>query len=138
MSPTIKPTVKDPHCLDFRRMPAGMEDPVYDEEAGEAHALRDAANFTHCYKDCMKKACRHAKACMAPGALTGADACVSPDFGDQVRLLAVYLSVHAVNIRERHRAWDIARLCRDDLPAATPWLSGEQEAALRGEEDAAG
>ena len=126
MSPTIKPTIRDPHCHDFRRMPAGMVDPVYDEAAGEAHALRDAANFNHCYADCTRKACRQVKACLAGAGLWGEDSCVSPLFDDSVRLLAVFLSVHAVNIRERHRAWDIARLFGADLPQAGPWPDGEE------------
>ena len=126
MTPTIKPTINDPHCLDFTRMPAGMVDPVYDQIAGEGFAGRDAATFHRCHEECPKKACRQARACLASGAISGGDACASPLWTASVQLLAVFLSVHAVNIRERHRAWDIARLLGADLPVCDPMPADEE------------
>ncbi|WP_193174834.1 hypothetical protein [Oricola nitratireducens] len=133
MPPTIKPTINDPHCLDFLRMPDGMIDPVYDGAAMDAHAGRDAANFVHCHEACAKKSCRKARACLADGTISGKGACVSPRWDARTQLLAVYLTVHAINIRERHRAWDIARKLGADLPVPEPWPTEEEMAGDDGE-----
>ncbi|MFZ2100873.1 MAG: hypothetical protein WAU86_09950 [Oricola sp.] len=127
MPPTILPTISDPNCLDFRRMPDGMVDPVYDVEAMCAHAGRNAAFFLKCHETCPRKACRTARACLSEGAMFDTGVCQSPDWDDRARLLSVYLYVHAENIRERHRAWDIARLLGADLPLAEPWPTEEEE-----------
>ena len=126
MPTSIQPTVKDPHCLDFRRMPAGMTDPVHDPDAAERFACRDAARFNQCHTQCPKKACRRAEACLGGGAMFGDDACVSPLWTASAKLLALYLSAHAGNLRERHRAWDIARRFGADLAEAEPWYSDDE------------
>ena len=119
-APTIEPTVNDPNCYDFRRMPSGMLDPVYDEQAIDQHAGRDAATLRKCHEQCPKKPCRAAGACLGRGALGGPDACVSPGWDAEAMLVAIYLSQHAVGIRERHRAWAIARDFGADLRQGDP------------------
>lgn len=120
MPPTIKPTVFDPACLDVRRIPAGMVDPVYDEEAGCGFAIRDASNFYRCHRDCPKRGCRQAKFCLAD------DYCVSPRYDQNVGLAAFQMAVHAINIRERHRIWACAGIYGTDLPIPDPLPTDEE------------
>lgn len=107
--PTIQPTMEDPACLDFRRMPKGMLDPVYDEKAMEGYAMRDAATFMQCHQQCQKKACRTVGRCMATPDADGTVFCASPALSMEVMKISAFLWVHAGNLKERHRAWAIAR-----------------------------
>ncbi|TCD16153.1 hypothetical protein [Oricola cellulosilytica] len=119
-SPTIEPIVNDPDCYNFTRIPAGMLDPVYDERAIEQHAGRDAATLRKCHVQCPKKPCRSAKACLGGGALGGPNACASPGWDESAMLLSIYLYNHAIGIRERHKAWAIARDFGADLQEGDP------------------